>query len=302
MRKSRRLIAAILVLALILSCGSVLAESSFSCPAAESETVAQLLQVLDFKFRNWENGIGKGTVPVYTAPSTDSIRLSDGKASCSVSEKIGVLGYVNGWLMVRYNIGKKGEKNPRSRVGYIPPEYSRKYQTGAAQIGFSAIPVQLAAEIEITDSPRSNYIPYGTLGEGTDITVLGKYTYTGNWWYIETVLDGKLTRGFINRTEAALRIDGKEYTGNSELGYPAVSPDGSGQTGTVSINGTAKDAMIVRRSAGAENAMVARVHGGDIYPCYGAETAQNGRMWYRIWVDGVWGWFSSGLSTFTEGK
>lgn len=302
MRKSRRLIAAILVLALILSCGGVLAESGSSCPAAESETVAQLLQVLDFKFRDKEEGIGTGSAPVYTAPSEDSIRLSNGRASVNVSGKIGVLGHENGWLMVRYNIGKTGEKNPRSRVGYIPPSYSRKYQTGTDKIGFSAIPVQLAAEIEITDSPRANYVSYGTLAEGTDITVLGKYTYTGNWWYIETTLDGKLTRGFINRTEAALRIDGKVYTGNAELGYPAVSPKGSGQTGTVTINGAAKDAMIVRRSAGAENPMVARVHGGDEYPCYGSETLESGRVWYLIWVDGVWGWFSGGLSTFTEGK
>ncbi len=302
MKKCRRLVAAVLVLALILSCGGVLAESGSSCPAAESETVAQLLQVLDFKFKDKDEGIGTGSAPVYTAPSEDSIRLSNGRASCNVARKIGVLGHVDGWLMVRYNIGKNGEKTPLARVGYIPPKYSRKYQTGTDKIGFSAIPVQLAGEIEITDNPRGNSIPYGTLGEGTDITILGKYTYTGNWWYIETTLDGKLTRGFINRTEAALRIDGKVYTGNTELGYPAVSPDGSGQTGTVSINGTAKDAMIVRRSAGAENAMVARVHGGDEYPCYGAVTLQSGRTWYHIWVDGVWGWFSGGLSTFTEGK
>lgn len=302
MRKSKSLIAVILVLVLTLSCGGVVAESSSSCPAAESETVAQLLQVLDFKFRDKDEGIGTGFAPVYTAPSEDSIRLSNGRASCNVARKIGVLGHVNGWLMVRYNIGKEGEKNPQGRVGYIPPSYSRKYQTGTDKIEFSAIPVQLAAETEITDNPRGNSIPYGTLGEGTDITILGKYTYTGNWWYIETTLDGMLTRGFINRTDAALRIDGKVYTGNSELGYPAAAPDGSGQIGMITVNGTEKDAMIVRRSAGAENAMVARVHGGDEYPCYGTETLKSGRVWYHIWVDGVWGWFSSGLSTFTEGK
>ena len=302
MRIIRRLIAAMITLVMMLSLAGTLAESGSSCPAAESETIAELLQVLDFKFKDKKDGIGKGTAPVYTAPSEESIRLGDGKASVSVQGGIGVLGHVNGWLMVRYNIGKKGEKNPQSRVGYIPPEYSKKYQTGTSVIAFSAIPVRLAAEISITDNPRENSTPYGTLAEGTDITILGKYTYTGNWWYIETMLDGRLTRGFINRTEAALLIDGKVYTGNIELGNPALSPEGSAQAGTITVTGTEKDAKIVRKQPGRENSMVARVHGGDTYPCYGSKTLQNGREWYRIWVDGVWGWFSSGSATFTAGE
>ncbi len=302
MNKSKRLIAVIITLVLMLSCAGALAESGSSCPAAESETVAKLLQVLDFKFSDKKEGIGKGSAPVYTAPSEDSIRLKEGKASVNVQGKIGFLGRVDGWLMVRYDIGTKNEKNPQARVGYIPPEYSRKYQAGTNEIGFSMIPVTLAADIPITDNPRGNSDPYGTLGEGTEITILGKYTYTGNWWYIETRLDGKLTRGFINRTEAALLIDGKVYTGNSELGNPAASPEGNGQIGTITVNGTPKDAMIVRKKAGKQNGMVARAHGGDCYPCYGTEKMNNGRVWYYIWVDGVWGWFSSGSSTFTEGK
>lgn len=301
MGKSRRITAAVLTLALIFLCGGTLAESGSSCPAAESETVAQLLQVPDFKFTDKEDGIGTGSAPVYTAPSKDSIRLNDGKASCNVHRKIGVLGYADGWLMVRYDIGKKDEKDPQARVGYIPPEYSQRYQAGKQNISFSAIPARLAGETEITDNPRDNSSPYGALADGTDITVLGKYTYTGNWWYIETTLNGQLTRGFINRAEAALLIDGKVYTGNSELGYPVSSPDGAGRTGMVTVTGAANDAMIVRRSAGIEHAMVARVHGEDRYPCYGSET-HGSRVWYYIWVDGVWGWISGGLSTFTEGE
>ena len=116
-----RLSAIVLALTLIVSCGCALAEDSSSCPAAESETVAALLKVPDFKFFVREKGIGKGSCPVYTAPSEESIRLSEGNASCSVETEISVGGFENDWLMVRYEI-----KDKKARVGYIPPEYLKE--------------------------------------------------------------------------------------------------------------------------------------------------------------------------------
>ena len=44
--------------------------------------------------------------------------------------------------------------------------------------------------------------------------------------------------------------------------------------------------------------MVARVWGGDTYPCYGAATGEYERDWYYIWVDGVWGWTSSAHASY----
>ena len=299
--KSRRLIAAALALILAVSCACALAENDPSAPAAKSETVAKLLKVMDFKFFVKEDGIGKGNAPVYTAPSEDSLRLADGKAHCDVESEIAVAGHVDRWLLVRYEIGKKEEKDRQVRVGYIPPKYSRGYKSGAGKLAFDSIPVQLAADAEITDNPRHNSTPFGTLKEGTDITILGKYTYTGNWWYIETTLDGQLTRGFINRSEAALLVDGDVYHGNEELGFPVTSPENTQQIGTLTVNGTPDDALIVRQKAGAKHKMVARVYGGESFPCYGSEQQSN-YTWFYIWVDGVWGWFSGGNSTFTEGK
>ena len=113
-----------------------------------------------------------------------------------------------------------------------------------------------------------------TLPKGTDITVLGKYTYTGNWWYVETKLNDRLTRGFIDRDWAALKIDGKVYTGNEELGFPALSPRNTAKTGMITVNGNSDDAMIVRRRSDPESSMVARIYG-------------------------VWGWISSGHSQYT---
>ena len=296
-----RLAAMIIALALVFTCMSAFAEGD-SSPAERSQTVAELLKILDFKFFVKEEGIGNGSAPVYTAPSEDSIRLADGKASCSVETEIAVAGHVNGWLMVRYDIGKKNEKDREARVGYIPPNYSKKYLTGRGKIEFDAVAVKLASDAEITDNPRHNHKAYGTLSTGTDITILAKYTYTGNWWYIETMLDGKLTRGFIDRGEAELLIDGEVYHGNEELGYPVLSPRNTKQIGMVTVNGNEETAMKVREKAGTDSNMVARVYGQESFPCYDTETLSNGKQWYYIWVDGVWGWFSAGASTLTEGN
>ena len=161
---------------------------------------------------------------------------------------------------------------------------------------------QAAEEITITDNPRSNSTPFGTLPAETDLTILGKYTYTGNWWYVETKLDGQVTRGFIDRSAAVIRVDGEVYHGHEELGIPVLSPEGGGKTGMMTVQGSEDDAMIVRRHADRESPMVARVYGGDVFPCYGQQEGGSGRIWYRIWVDGVWGWFSSTYGEFTEGE
>lgn len=300
MGKGRKLTALMAALVLMLLCAGVTAESGSPSPAARSATVAELLKVPDFKFFVKNDGIGTGSAPVYTAPSTDSIRLSDGKASCSVASDISVAGHVNGWLLVRYNIGRKDEKDREARVGYIPPEYSRKYKSDRGDMEFVSIPVTLAADAEITDNPRKNHRFFGTLGEGTTVTILAKYTYTLNWWYVEAELDGKLTRGFIDRGTAALLIDGEVYTGNEALGYPAASPDSNPQAGMVTVTGKEGEAMILRKRADHDSPMVARLYVGESFPCYGIQTLKNGKTWYYLWVDGVWGWLSGTYSAFSE--
>ena len=302
MKMSKRMAALTIALVLMISCACALAESSSSAPAARSKKVAKLLDVLDFKFFVKEDGIGKGSAPVYTAPDEKSLRLANGKASCSVEAEIAVAGYVDGWLMVRYEIGKKSDKDRRVRVGYIPPKYSKKYKTGRGNIDFDSIRVTLAEQIEISDNPRHNSTPFGTLPAKTKITILAKYTYSGNWWYVEAKLDGVLTRGFIDRTKAAITVDGETYHGNEELGFPAVSPENGKQIGMVTINGKGENAMIVRKHADTKSPMVARVYGKESFPCYGSQTLKNGKEWYYIWVDGVWGWFSGGASKFKPAK
>ena len=111
-----------------------------------------------------------------------------------------------------------------------------------------------------------------------------------------------LTRGFIDRSDTPIEVDGKVYTGNRELGWPVLSPEGDKCIGTMTVKGNPDEAMIVRRRANRESAMVARVYGGDSFPCYGTEMGPGNRIWYRIWDDGVWGYFSSGNATLSEGE
>ena len=296
-RTEKRMLAALLMLILMFTACCAPAESASGVPAAESETVAALLKVPDFKFFVRDKGIGKGNCAVYTAPDYQSLRLADGRASCDVEDEIAVAGYADGWLMVRYEI-----KDKKVRVGYIPPRQSKALTANISKITFDAVPVQLDEATDITDNPRDNSTPYGTLPAGTEVTVLAKYTYTGSWWYVETRLDGKLTRGFIDRGKAAILADGVVYHGNAELGYPALSPEKQERIGMITVTAPEDYAMIVRRRADREAPMVARVYGGDTFPCYAAETGTNGKTWYRIWVDGVWGWFSSASSTLAEGE
>lgn len=299
MKHFRRLAAAVLVLVLAVTCAAALADDPSSYPAAKSETVAALLEAPGFVFHTREDGISSGNCPVYTAPSEDSLRLADGKARCNLGAELAVSGYTqDGWLMVKYEIKVDDKKDRQVRVGYVPPAYLKGAKASISELKFVAIPVTLAEEIEITDNPRETSTPYGTLPAGTEITILAKYTYTRNWWYVETTLDGAVTRGFIDRGSAALQVDGTVYRGNGELGLPVESPEHTAKTGTVTIEGTGEDAWFVRKEETSKSHMVARVWGGDTYPCYGVKTGEYDRDWYYIWVDGVWGWTSSAHSSF----
>ena len=285
-------LAAILA-ALVMAFSCVCAAENAPQPAALSETVAQLLEVPEFVFFVREDGIGGGNYPVYTAPSTDSIRLADGTAHCDTTSEIAVAGYDNGWLMVRYDI-----KDKKARVGYIEPKYSRGLQADVGKMQFISVPVTVTEATEITDNPRDNSTPFGTLPADSVVTILGKYEYSGNWWYVETTLDGRLTRGFIDRDTTAILVDGTVYHGFMELGVPVLSPEGKEQQGFITVNGTEDDAYILRERPTRDSKMKARVYGKEVFPVYGSEEGNGGRIWYYIWVDGVWGWFSSANATF----
>ena len=50
-----------------------------------------------------------------------------------------------------------------------------------------------------TDNPVNEGETVAELAAGDSFEILAKYTYHGNWWYIECTVDGQPARGFIDR-------------------------------------------------------------------------------------------------------
>ena len=278
----KKMVALVLLAVLALSrMPSVLAE------AYDGDSA--LFYVIDFKFHHYEKGIGYGSLPVYTAPSLDAVRAANGKAAVDTNADMYIGGFdESGWLMVRYETNNKG-----IRVGYVEPGKVKGFKTDIDPLKFSRIPQVAQGQIELTDDPMKKSAPFAVLEEGTPYYILGKYTYYGNWWYIECTVNDQAARGFIDRNTTPVDKGDGVYT--TELGVPPRSPQGEKQIGTVTVVG---DAKIVRQKAGTEYEMVARVGNNEKYAAYAAKTGTNGSPWYYIYVDGVWGWIAGGSVRF----
>lgn len=268
--------------------------------------VDRLLKVPSFKFRNYENGIGYGNCPVYTAPSENAFRCTNGKASCWTNTYMSEGGYVSGWLFVRYETNNGGH-----RVGYVPPSYVRGFQSGMPTPQFDRIPVYAANTIYVTDNPLLLGSSFGQLDPGETFYVLGKYTYVGDWWYIECTVDNKTARGFIDRGSSSFILDngivvgpsgnnGTQTHGTDAFGIPSVSPLGTGYICDALVDyGSTGDRKIVRQNADPNSKQITVVYPGYRYPCYAVKRGTTGKDWYYIWVeeDSAWGWISSGNSS-----
>ena len=251
-----------------------------------------------FKFWNHENGIGYGNCPVYTAPSENAYRCANGKASCSTNSYVSEAGFFSGWLLVRYETNNGGV-----RVGYIPPRYVSGFQSKMRTPQFDYIPVTAAQEILVTDNPMQPGTSFARLDPGEAFVILAKYTYFGDWWYIECTVDNQTARGFINRSSSPIYIGSFGPVTPASLGNPKVSPLGTTQCGEVSIEyGTNGERKNVRKNADPNSDNVTVVYPGRTYACYGSKKGTTGKEWFYIWVeeDSAWGWVSSSFSTFSQ--
>ena len=241
-----------------------------------------IYSVVDFKFFQAPGGIGCGLCPVYTAPSKSAYRV--GNAQCNTNYELYLVGYENGWLLVRYETNNGGV-----RVGYIPLEYVSGVKSkvnsinrGVDYIGqFSYIERTATEDMYITDNPKTSnlaFSSFGTIRRGSTYWILGKYTYYGNWWYVEAKVNGQYARGFISR----------DYSPNPG---PNPGPYPSNSLGKITVTA---DASIVRQNADTNSVMVARVNAYEEYPYYEVKYGNTAKPWYYIYVDGVWGWISGG--------
>lgn len=274
---SRKWMALLLAAVLLLAAAAAVAEE----PAGPD-----LDQVPEFLFRNYKDGIGCGSCPVYTAPSTEA-GYRVGKASVDTNSGVYVAGRdTSGWLLVRYATNSKS-----NRVGYIPYSYVKEFKE-ANSLKFSYVTCEAPFDIAITDNPLDAASSFAVIPQGGVFAILAKYTYHGDWWYVETRVDGLYARGFIPRTTQLLPTERTVAEIPDMSAFPEATPEGEPLQGTVTVIG---DACLVRREADSSTNWVARARSYDIFPCYGSKTGANNHLWYHVCVDGVWGWIAGSL-------
>lgn len=205
----RRIAAVMLVLAAgVLALSAALAgtstENGTRTPTGDSGLQAQLNSLPPFKFEKHKYGIGYGVCPVYTAPSLDAYRCANGKAACDTNSKMDDAGFVNGWLMVRYETNNGG-----TRVGFIPPKYVKGY-VSSMYPHFGYIPAMADDTIMVTDNPMMHGTSFARIEPGETFHILSKYDYYKRdgleWWYIECTVDGQLAYGFIEYYESSFHL------------------------------------------------------------------------------------------------
>ena len=197
-----------------------------------------------------------------------------------------------------------------THVGYIPPKYTRAkgFKSSMAQKKFDNLSAVAADAIEVTDNPLKAGTSFWTLNAGDAFRLLAKYTYNGNWWYIEFTADGQEARGFIDRTASFFRpgddVEGAadmEAMNLASLGMPDKSPADTEQIGEIRINGTEKDERKrVHKDSNLDSKWISVVYPTRTYPCYGTKETKQ-RTFYYIFVeeDSAWGWVVSDYSTYT---
>ena len=302
--RSRFLLAAVAMILAVTALTGAFAGTSVEngswSGSGDSGLQAQLNSLPPFKFEKHKYGIGYGSCPVYTAPSTDAYRCANGRATVDTNAKMDDAGFVNGWLLVRYETNNGGV-----RVGYIPPSYADGYKSFWGTRSFEYVPVTAEQTITVTDNPLLRGSGFAILAPGELFHILAKYTYHGDWWYIQCTVDGQVARGFIDRESSSFSLgdgsDSAQATTLSTLGNPSVSPLGTEQIGEVTVN-SGGGRKTVRKDADPNSAEVAYVNPGARYACYGSKTGTTGKTWYYIWIEEAsrWGWISSASATFSD--
>jgi len=270
---------------------------SGSNPSAGSSDLAERLRAVpDFKFFHHPEGIGYGVCPVYSAPSVDAYRLSNGRACVATDFDMYEAGFDSGgWLLVRYETNDGGVN-----VGYIPPDFVRGFRSRTSCCKtFDYIPVTAEKEIHVTNNPLLRGSAFAVLDPGEKFHILAKYTYHGDWYYIECFVDGQVARGFIDRGESTFYLGdqegGEEAVNAGSLGNPDISPLGTSRICDIIVSyGRNGERKIVHGAPGYQTERVQYVDAGKRYPCYSVTTV-DGIEWYYIWMEDVskWGWISS---------
>lgn len=127
------------------------------------------------------------TLPVYSAPSEDSWRAADGKASVSLRDAKGLytFGMVDDWQLIEYRISLRA-----SRVGYIHGVEEEFVNWPLAPTAVTAL-----SSTWLTDDPNVSQRRQMTIPANTELTALN--VLAPFYAYVETTLNGQAIRGFV---------------------------------------------------------------------------------------------------------
>ena len=140
------------------------------------------------------------TLPVYSAPSESAFRAANGKAAVSTNGAVYTMGEVNGWLLVMYETN-----NGQCRIGYVNKAGIKGKIPEVPYLSLSAVPCEVLTAAGLTDDPARTGNPLIQLAPGTQVTYLTTMYNSAAWDYIETDINGQVTRGFV--PDGTLSID-----------------------------------------------------------------------------------------------
>ena len=127
---------------------------------------------------------------VYTAPSENAWR--DRKAQVTTNENVSIYGVTGDWVLVSYTIGN----GSRGRFGYID-DMTLENRESVPQLAFASLSMALRTDADATDDPLYGQAAITSLKAGDQVTLLA---FMGSEWaYVETAVDGKVSRLFIPR-------------------------------------------------------------------------------------------------------
>lgn len=188
------------------------------------------------------------SLPVYSAPSEESWRGAEGKASVNLRDTEGLhtFGMVEGWQMIEYKVSLR-----TSRVGYIQEE--------GPELNDVMHPTAVMAEREtwLTDDPHVSQYHQMTIPANTTLTALDCY---GCFYaYVETNLDGKVIRGFVPLRDLNLQGQSRVFL-TDQLAGAWRGPDGDylalGDMGNFTSYRESADGTLTRQAMGSWDAFV----------------------------------------------
>lgn len=143
----------------------------------------------DYHIPSHKTGSISSENAVYSGPGTQYYRAANGRANVK-SGRCRFYGLDGDWAMMGYQYGDD------YRIGYIPAS-GVPSGLNLSQLDFMYQDITVIQDANFNDDPILSPTKIGVISSGTQVKLLG--IFNNHWAYIETTLEGKPARGFINK-------------------------------------------------------------------------------------------------------